>query len=201
MNMKIVAVGVVVILAAAGAGAAVLLMKSDKADEDTILTHRLLVMGNVCSDDTLDSNDVTVLEALVEGKETTIHVAGNDIDLTDANLKKYADVNQDKSVDSNDVDALKKIINNEASVLYYENAKGAITSVKVPINNLLVMFRRVGTTVAMVGASDMVKGFISDLGPSGNYGFLGFTGEIVQSGSEPNFEKIKEMNKAEESEN
>ena len=199
MNMKFVAVGVVVILAAAGAGAAVLLMKSDKADEDTILTHRLLVMGNVCSDDTLDSNDVTVLEALVEGKETTIHVAGNDIDLTDANLKKYADVNQDKSVDSNDVDALKKIINNEASVLYYENAKGAITSVKVPINNLLVMFRRVGTTVAMVGASDMVKGFISDLGPSGNYGFLGFTGEIVQSGSEPNFEKIKEMNKTFES--
>lgn len=195
MNMKIVAIGVVVILAAAGAGAAIVLMKSDKGDDESILTHRLLAMGNVYSDDTLDSKDVTVLEALVEGKETKITVAGNEIDLTDESLKKYADVNQDKAVDSADVGALNKILNNEATTLYYENAKGIITSVKVPINNLLVMFRRVGTTVAMVGASDMVKGFISDLGPSGNYGFLGFKGEIVQSGSEPDYERIKEMNK------
>ena len=195
MNMKIVAIAVVAVIVVAGAGAAVVLMKSDKSDEDSILTHRLLVMGNVYSDDTIDSKDVTVLEALVENKESKITVSGNEIDLTDASLKRYADVNQDGNVDSADVDNLKKIINNEVSDLYYENAKGEIVKVKVPINNLLVMFRRVGTTVAMVGASDMVKGFISDLASGGNYGFLGFTGTNVGSGGSPDYELIKQMNK------
>ena len=194
MNMKFVAIGVVAIMVVAGAGAAIVLMKSDSDDKDSILTHRLLVMGNVYSDDTLDSNDVTVLEALVKGEEKKVTVAGNEIDLTDESLIRYADVNQDGNVNGDDVTVLNSILDNEVSTLYYENAKGEIVSVKVPINNLLVMFRRVGTTVAMVGASDMVRGFISDLGAGGNYGFLGFTGEVVQSGSEPNFEKIKMMN-------
>ena len=195
MNTKVLAIGVVAIMVAAGAGAAIVLMKSDDKDDESILTHRLLVMGNVYSDDTLDSKDVTVLEALIKGEETKITVAGNEIDLTDESLKKYADVNQDNNVDSADVDTLNKIVNNEVSSLYYENAKGEIKSVKVPINNILVMFRRIGTTVAMVGASDMVKGYISDLASGGNYGFLGFKGTDVGSGSSPDYELIKEMNK------
>ena len=156
MNMKFVAIGVVAIMVVAGAGAAIVLMKSDSDDKDSILTHRLLVMGNVYS-------DVTVLEALVKGEEKKVTVAGNEIDLTDASLIRYADVNQDGNVNGDDVTVLNSILDNEVSTLYYENAKGEIVSVKVPINNLLVMFRRVGTTVAMVGASDMVRGFISDL--------------------------------------
>ncbi len=59
---------------------------------------------------------------------------------------------------------------------------------------LFEVFRRVGTTVAMVGASGMVKGFISDMAEGGNYGFLGFKGENLGSGSEPDYELIKSLN-------
>ena len=194
MNVKLVAIGIVAIMVVAGAGTAVFLLNNDKGDDKSILTHRLMVMGNVYSDDTLNSDDVKVLEAVVAG-EKTIKIKDNDIDLEDAFLKKYADVNQDKNVDSTDVDALKNIIDGNVTALYYENAKGDILSVKVPINNLVVMFRRVGTTIAMVGASDMVKGFISDLASGGNYGFLGFKGTDIGTQGDPDYEKIKELNK------
>ncbi|MBE6527435.1 MAG: hypothetical protein E7Z63_06740 [Thermoplasmata archaeon] len=193
MNSKILAVAVVAVIAAAGAGAALFLMNNDdKKEDDSILTHRLLTMGNVYSDDTLDSKDVKVLEAVIAGdKEVT--VAGNKIDLTDSALLRYSDVNQDGNVNDSDVETLNQIIAGNASKLFYENAKGNITSVQVPINNLVVMFRRVGTTVAMVGATDMVKGFISDMAAGGNYGFLGFTGTNVGSASEPDIEAIKSL--------
>ena len=192
MDKKILAIAVVAIVVVAGIAAAVILMNKGDEQKEQILTHRLLLMGNVYSDDTINDNDVTVLQAMVDGKEK-IKVAGNEIDLTTSDIKKYADVNQDKKIDSKDISTLKDIINGKATKVFYENAKGEITSVKVPMNNLLIMFRRVGTTVAMVGASDMVKGFISDLAPGGNYGFLGFKGENLGSGSEPDYEKIKEM--------
>ncbi len=198
MNGKTMAIIATVAIAAIAIAAAVVLTSNnghdnDEKDTNAILTHRLLVMGNVFSDDTLDNKDVTVLQAMVDGK-STMTVSGNTIDLSDPSIKRYGDVDGDGSVKASDVDTLKRIIKGEASTLRYENAKGEITSVDVPINNLLVMFRRVGTTVAMVGASDMVKGFISDMAPGGNYGFLGFKGTNVGSGSEPDYELIKSLN-------
>lgn len=194
MNTKMLAVGVIAILVVAGAGTAVYFMtQNDKKDQDSILTHRLLTMGNVYSDDTLDSKDVDVLKAVING-DTEITIAGNKIDLTESSLKKYCDVNNDTQINNDDVTALEDIINGKATHLFYENAKGEIADVKVPINNLGVMFRRVGTTIAMVGASDMVKGFISDLAAGGNYGFLGFTGTNLGSASEPNYETIQTLN-------
>ncbi len=194
MDKKIIVVAVVALILAAGAGAYLLLSGNQSENkDDAILTHRLLAMGNVYSDDKLDNKDVTVLQAILDGK-SEITVSGNKIDLQDSSVKKYADVNNDGKVDSKDLDNLKTIISGKAARLYYENAKGEIAGVDVPINNLLVMFRRVGTTVAMVGASDMVKGFISDLAEGGNYGFLGFKGTNVGSGSEPDFELIKQLN-------
>ena len=196
MNSKILTIIVVAVVVAAGAGAAIFLLGGNNGNDDkkdSILTHRLLVMGNVYSDDTLDNDDVKVLEALVNG-DSSITVNGNEIDLTEASLKKYADVNNDAKIDSEDVNVLKTIIAGNAATLFYENANGEIRGVDVPINNLLVMFRRVGTTVAMVGASDMVKGFIKDLATGGNYGFLNFTGTNLGNASEPDYEKILQMN-------
>ena len=195
MNPKMLAIGVVVILAVAGAATAVILMNNGDSDKDekAILTHRLLTMGNVCSDDTLDSKDVDVLKAVLAG-DKEITVGGNKIDLTDAALLRYCDVNNDGNRDQSDVTALEQIIAGNASKIWYENANGTITSVNVPINNLVVMFRRVGTTIAMVGASDMVRGFISDLASGGNYGFLGFSGTNVGSAGDPDIELIKQMN-------
>jgi ABC-type Fe3+-hydroxamate transport system substrate-binding protein len=196
MDKKILAIVLVAILIVAGAGAALLLMgnnNNDKPQEDLSLTHRLTALGNVFSDDTLDDNDVTVLQAYLDGKKT-VTVAGNEIDLTDSEVKKYCDVDNNGKINSADLDALKTIIKGQATRLFYENANGDIAGVDVPINNILVMFRRVGTTVAMVGASDMVKGFISDMAEGGNYGFLGFKGTNLGSGSEPDFELIKSLN-------
>ena len=194
MEKKIIAIIIVAIMVVAGAGAALVLGMGSNSDGDSMLTHRLLTMGNVYSDDTLDSKDVRVLQAVLDGK-TTITIGGNEIDLTDADLRKYCDVNNDGFVNGTDIDYLNDIIAGKATRLFYENAKGEIAGVDVPMNNLLIMFRRVGTTVAMVGASDLVKGFISDLAPGGNYGFLNFTGTNVGSGSSPDYELIKQMDK------
>ena len=194
MNTKIIAVCIVAIVVVAGAGVALFMMNNTEKEKESILTERLLIMGNVYSDDTLDSKDVTVLQAVVNG-DKTITVSGHEFDLTNASLRKYSDVNQDSKIDAKDVDALKNLIDGKATKLYYENAKGIITSVDVPINNLVIMFRRIGTTVAMVGASDMVRGYISDLAPGGNYGFLNFPGKNVGSGSDPDYELIKTMDK------
>ena len=193
MNTKVVAIVIVAILVVAGVGAALVLTGGNNDAKDSILTHRLLAMGNVYSDDTLDGKDILVLQAYLDGK-TAVTVAGNEIDLTDASVKKYCDVDNNGKIESKDLDVLKDIINGKATTLYYENAKGDIRGVDVPINNLLIMFRRIGTTVAMVGASDMVKGFISDMAPGGNYSFLGFKGENLGSGSEPDYELIKQLN-------
>lgn len=189
MNVKILAIGIVGIMVVAGVGAA-FLMNSNNGKDESILTHRLLVIGNVYSDDILDSKDVTVLEAVVNG-EKSIEMNDYEIDLTNESLLKYADVNQDTRVDSADVDSLKKVISGDVTKLYYENAKGEIKGVTVPINNLVVLFRRIGTTIAMVGAADMVVGQIDDFKPNKNYGFLGFKGQYVGAGSDPNFEVIK----------
>ncbi len=194
MDKKILAILLVAILVIAGAGAALVLAgNNDKPQEDLSLTHRLTTLGNVFSDDTLDDKDVTVLQAYLDGKKT-VTVAGNVIDLTEKEVIKYCDVDNNGTINSKDLDTLNTIIKGEASRLYYENAKGDIAGVDVPINNLLIMFRRVGTTVAMVGASDMVKGFISDMTEGGNYGFLGFKGVNLGSGSEPDYELIKSLN-------
>ena len=192
MDKKIIAILIVAILVIAGAGAALLLMNNGSSSKDNILTHRLTVMGNVYSDDTLDEKDVKVLRAYLDGS-TSVVISGNTIDLTDSALIRYCDVNNDGKKDSKDLDALNEIIEGKATRLFYENAKGDTRGVDVPINNVLVMFRRVGTTVAMVGASDMVKGFISDLAPGGNYSFLNFQGTNVGSGSEPDYELIKQL--------
>ena len=194
MNMKVIAIAVVVVMVAAGAGAAVVLMGQDNGNKSTELTHRLMVVGNVYSDDTLDSKDVDVLNALIDGK-TSVTVADKEIDLTDASLIKYADVNQDGVINSSDRDSLQTTIDGKASSLYYENINGEIKEVVVPMNNLVLLFRRLATSVIMFGCADNVKGFESQMAPGGYYDSFNLKGTNVGSQSDPDIEEIKKMDK------
>ena len=195
VDKKIIAVIIVAILLVAGVAVAVIAMNGSNNDQSkATLTNRLTVLGNAFADDTIDNKDVQVIQAYIDGKKT-VKVAGNEIDLTDSNVKSYCDADNNGTINSSDIDFVKTIIDGKAKMLYYVNAKSEIASASLPVNNLIIMFRRIGTTVAMLGASDMVVGYEDNMKQGGSYGFLNFPGKAVGSQSDPDDELIITMNR------
>jgi len=194
VDKKIIAVIIVAILLVAGVAVAVLAMNGggDEKQKAT-LTNRLTVLGNAFADDTIDDKDTQVIQAYLDGKKT-VTVAGNEISLTDSNVLAFCDADNNGTINSADLEFVKTLISGKANLLYYVNAKSEIASASLPVNNLIIMFRRIGTTVAMLGASDMVVGYEDNMKAGGSYGFLNFPGEAVGSQSDPDDEKILTMN-------
>lgn len=184
------------ILVVGGIGVYVLMSNGNNNSGSTTatLTHRLSVLGNAFADDTIDDKDVQVIQAYIDGKKT-VTVAGNEIDLTDTNIIAYCDADNNNRVDANDIAFVKELMDGSAKLINYVNAKNEIASASLPINNLVVMFRRIGTTVAMLGASDMVVGYENNMKKGSSYGFLNFPGVAVGSQSDPDDELIITMNK------
>ena len=196
MNNKVIAIVAVAILVVAGI-AVVILMTNNNGGGDgpkATLSHRLTVIGNAFSDDTIDENDVKVIQAVIDGKNS-ITVAGNVIDLTDEDVRAYCDADNNSKIDSADIDFVRELIDGKAKLAYYVNANNEVKSANLPINNIVVMFRRIGTTIAMLGASEMVVGYENNLRSGGSYGFLNFPGQAVGSQSDPDDELIITMNK------
>jgi iron complex transport system substrate-binding protein len=170
-------IAIVAIIAIAAACAAFVLMNNggssdDKGDGDAIPAvktlpstyARLNVLGNANADDKIDSSDVNYVKDVIGGKRT-------------ANF--YCDVNQDGVIDKKDVDDLQKIVDLKPSKLFYINAKDSVESVNVPINNMVVGFRRTTEMVAALGCIDKVVGITE--GGKNQFSFVGFTSTALNN--------------------
>ncbi len=170
-------IAIVAIIAIAAACAAFVLMNNggssdDKGDGDAIPAvktlpstyARLNVLGNANADDKIDSSDINYVKDVIGGKRT-------------ANF--YCDVNQDGVIDKKDVDDLQKIVDLKPSKLFYINAKDSVESVNVPINNMVVGFRRTTEMVAALGCIDKVVGITE--GGKNQFSFVGFTSTALNN--------------------
>ena len=174
----LIILAVIAIVAIAAIAAAVLLSnnggsggggnddeKSVPAVKDLPSTYaRLNVLGNVNEDDKIDSSDLTYLKSVISGKKS-------------ANF--YCDVNHDGTIDSKDVTALEKLIGRESTTAYYINAKDSVESVSLPINNMVVGFRRTTEMVAALGCTDQIVGITE--GGKNQFSFVGFTNTALKN--------------------
>ena len=119
---------------------------------------RLNVLGNVDGDDDIDNDDLTYLQAVIDkSKEVNF----------------YCDVNHDGSVNDSDVTALNKLISKEKTTVYFIDAKDKVSSASVPINNLMVGFRRTTEMVAALGCTNQIVALTN--GGLNQFGFVGFS--------------------------
>lgn len=140
MNVKITAIAVVLVVVVAGC-AAYLLMNNDNDDSyrSTDTTGRLAIMGNANNDDYLDNEDLSTIDAIIDGT-----VSATDYPMADAN--------NDGKVDSADREMVQKMINRESMTINYINGNDEIKSVMYPVNRVVVVGTNVALTLKAVGA-------------------------------------------------
>ena len=133
MNVKISAIAVVLVVVVAGC-AAYLLLNNDDDDSyrSTDTTGRLAIMGNANNDDYLDNEDLSTIDAIIDGT-----VSATDYPMADAN--------NDGKVDSADREMVQKMVKRESMTINYINGNDEIKSVKYPVNHIVT----VGTNMAM----------------------------------------------------
>lgn len=194
---KSVLLAIVVIIVVVIAAACAVILTSDDDDNDgpdyddtksvaavkTLPTDyaRLNVLGNADQDDDIDSDDLDFIKSVING---------------DKSPNFYCDVNQDGRIDSNDVELLESMMNHEAVTIHYIDANDTVQDAKLPINNLIVGFRRTTEMVAALGCVDQIVA--TTVGGLNQFGFIGFSDtakkNIINAGqnndSNPNSETL-----------
>lgn len=120
MNNKIIAVAVVLVAIVATATIAIGMAGSD--DDAVEPTGRLVIYGNANNDDYLNADDVSFIQAIVDGGAEW-----------DRQENPYADTNVDGVIDSDDIELLNKFINREEALMYYTDFFGETSYVHFPI--------------------------------------------------------------------
>lgn len=103
----------------------------------------LNIFGNANRDDLINDKDITYIEGILNG-------ANAQTDLADAN--------QDGKVDQGDIDRIKEIIDGTESELYYVNAFGNTSTVKHPLNKIIIVYDNLAEIIRILGAEDRVVG-------------------------------------------
>jgi iron complex transport system substrate-binding protein len=135
VSNKIIAITIVLVIVVASFGVYMLLPKTSSSDK---VEGELLIYGNANNDDSIDHDDITVLENIISGKAST-----DDYPLADAN--------KDGIIDQNDIDMVEKMINKdsmEINVITWLNGVQQDTTVHYPItsaistgnSNFLIMY-------------------------------------------------------------
>lgn len=174
MNTKVIAlVAVVVVVAAGSIGAVVLLNNNNNSSEKYYaIDGALNVYGNADGDYKIDSNDLSVMQDIIDGKKRFAHYP-----LADANL--------DKKVDSADKELVQKIINKEECTINIINQKKTAgnydSSVKWPVksaiatgssNNLLLF--------TFAGINDKIHGICYSTTP--DWGMFPYYKDVARLG-------------------
>lgn len=153
-NKKLIAIAAVIVLLIAGvAGASVILNKDDDGYRSDDSTGRLMIYGNANNDDYLDSQDVEVIEKIIEDKRN----GGS----WDRSKYPLADADNSGDVDGKDLEMVKRMVNREPMKIYYQGydfKTPAVKSVDYPIRTCVVTGSNVLMAVKSIGATDRIVG-------------------------------------------
>ena len=126
MDSKLLAIAAAAIIVVAGAGAYFIVRDDGSSSPDMTINNvddvRLVVYGNANNDDTIDSNDLAIVQSIIDGETEW-----------DKESAPFADANVDGKIDSSDTDLIKNIIDKKTCSVYYSNYKGHATKVTYPI--------------------------------------------------------------------
>ncbi len=122
----------------------------DPSDIPTGNNTRLTILGNADLDDDLDSDDVEMIEAIIQNNGTVSQYP-------------YADANNDGEIDIQDVEFAKKLVSKEKMVIYYYNVDDEVASIHYPLtgeiiatyNKTLEASRTLGLSGQIIGTDDM----------------------------------------------
>lgn len=147
MNAKIIAIVAVVVVVAAAAGGYAVLSKDDGGSSDgedfDMSSGALLVYGNANQDSTIDADDVTAIQKLID----------------DGEYDKVADANMDGDVDSEDIEIVEKIIAGTQTELYYMDMADGARSVDYPITSFMGVHQFVLIPMVAIGALQYMDGY------------------------------------------
>lgn len=110
--------------------------------------HTLEIFGNANMDDTIDEDDITYVEGIIEGtNEETL----------------LADANFDSVIDENDITQIEQIIRGEVRELTIIDSANRMVTVKKPITSIVVLTYPVVEATKIVEAEDKVVGVSKDI--------------------------------------
>jgi len=154
MNKKVLAITMVAVIVIAALGAWFLLGNAKSSPNNGAIlgkhlieseypsaSSRLWVYGNANEDDHINSDDVTYLQGIIDGKNSSTTLA---------------DANCDGIIDHNDVDYLKKIINGDDMEVFYINNYNKIAAVHWPVNKIATAYCSGAQAVEVANATSKV---------------------------------------------
>ena len=125
----IIAVAIVAVLVVAGVGAFLLMNNGGSNHDYDNIESKLMVRGNANSDYTIDKEDLTIIQEIIDGKKTSASFP-------------LADANNDGKVDDKDVSLVKDIIDRKEGITLYvvcndRDGKDTTVEVKYPLRNVV----------------------------------------------------------------
>ena len=157
-NKNLIIVIAVIAIAIAGIGAALLLFNGEPEVKDTPPTSTdLLIYGNANGDGTIDSNDVRIVENVLNAKENYT-------------LASYplADANHNGRIDSGDVEIVKKLAERKETEVYViaqmdedDDPSYSVVKVQYPLKHVVTVNAEVTGVCVQLGVSDKVAGYLS----------------------------------------
>lgn len=151
-QMAIIIVAIVII---AGASVAfVHFSNDDKEYRSSNTDSRLMIYGNANGDDYLDSEDLDMIQKII------------DQNLEWKQSHPFADANNDGKVNQADIDFVKKLINRESMQVYYHNTMtSSATAIQYPIKNVVTILAEVGLATKILGNTENLRGYQGSLDP------------------------------------
>ncbi|OPY50806.1 MAG: corrinoid ABC transporter substrate-binding protein [Methanosaeta sp. PtaU1.Bin112] len=137
------------------------------------------IFGNANMDDTIDADDITYLQGIINktDKETEL-----------------ADANYDGKIDQQDVSAVEEIIQGVEKKLVLLDSAGKVVEIKTPVKRIIPVNRNAAEALRTIKTSDEIVA-VSDSALNDKSYFPEFQQVVsVGSGKTPDFEKILTQN-------
>ena len=121
----------------------------DPSDIPTGNNTRLTILGNADLDDDLDSDDVEMIEAIIQNNGTVSQYP-------------YADANNDGEIDIQDVEFAKKLVSKEKMVIYYYNVDDEVASIHYPLTGeIIATYNKTLEASRTLGLSGQIIGTVT----------------------------------------
>jgi iron complex transport system substrate-binding protein len=110
---------------------------------ETISSVQLTVFGNANGDTVIDEKDADYIQGIIDGKKQKT-------DLADANC--------DSAITVEDIKQVRAIMDHTASLLYYIDIDGKVSSVNLPVKTMVTSYTKYAEIARVLGATDMIIG-------------------------------------------
>ncbi|MCW4035188.1 MAG: ABC transporter substrate-binding protein, partial [Candidatus Bathyarchaeota archaeon] len=117
--------------------------ETETPPEEASIDVLLEVFGNANMDDKIDDTDVDYLQAIMNGSKTET---------------EFADATHDGTIDQTDIDQVNALISGEASYITLLDGNGALLTVSLPVDRIIVEYLSNAELVRILNVEDNVVG-------------------------------------------